>query len=256
MSIRRRVSRLLIVSAFMLAASAATFAQFPPPAVDARATVTPEWLTPYRDAASRLIGEAVESDAAWQRLAYLSDTFGNRLSGSRNLEAAIRWAVEEMKKDGLENVHTEPVMVPHWVRGRESLEIVGADAAAARHARPRQQRRHAAGRRRRRSCSSSTASRSSTRLRDRVKGRIVLFNVPFTTYGETVRFRDAGPSRAGGARRGRDARPLGRSRPACARRTPARCTTPTASRRFPPRRSRPKTPIACSAWSIAARPCA
>ena len=28
------------------------------------------------------------------------------------------------------------------------------------------------------------------------RGRIVLFNVPFTNYGETVRFRAAGPSRA------------------------------------------------------------
>src|SRR5262249_48825856 len=30
---------------------------------------------------------------------------------------------------------------------------------------------------------------------DRVRGRIVLFNVPFTNYGETVRFRSNGPSR-------------------------------------------------------------
>src|SRR6185437_7204321 len=30
-----------------------------------------------------------------------------------------------------------------------------------------------------------------------VRGRIVLFNVPFTNYGETVRFRAAGPSRVG-----------------------------------------------------------
>jgi carboxypeptidase Q len=29
-----------------------------------------------------------------------------------------------------------------------------------------------------------------------VRGRIVLFNVPFTSYGETVRFRSSGPSRA------------------------------------------------------------
>jgi carboxypeptidase Q len=29
-----------------------------------------------------------------------------------------------MKKDGLENVHTEPVMIPHWVRGRESATLL------------------------------------------------------------------------------------------------------------------------------------
>src|SRR3954454_3982749 len=101
-------------------------AQFPPPAVDVPKHASPQWLDSYRDATGRLIGEALSSDAAWQRLAVLGDTFGNRLSGSPNLEAAIRWAVEEMKKDGLENVHTEPVKVPHWVRGRESLEIAGA----------------------------------------------------------------------------------------------------------------------------------
>src|SRR3990170_2422380 len=99
--------------------------QYPPPAVDVPKRAAPQWLTPYRDATGRLIGEALSSDAAWQRLAYLGDTFGPRLSGSPNLAAAIRWAVEEMKRDGLENVHTEPVKVPHWVRGRESLEIVG-----------------------------------------------------------------------------------------------------------------------------------
>ena len=58
---------------------------------------------------------------------------------------------------------------------------------------------------------------------DRVKGKIVLFNVPFTNYGETVQYR--------GSRR-RRARPrsapsamlvrAGRTLRACARRTPAR----------------------------------
>jgi carboxypeptidase Q len=172
-----------------------TSAQFPAPAVDRRAVVTPEWLSPYRDAASRLIGAALESDAAWQRLAYISDTFGNRLSGSPNLEAAIKWAVDEMKRDGLENVHAEPVMVPHWVRGLESLEIVGET--------PQPLVMLGLG---------NSVGTPATgieaelvvvhgfdeldALRDRVKGRIVLFNVPFTTYGETVRYRMSGPSRA------------------------------------------------------------
>ena len=82
------------------------------------------WLDPHRDAASRLLGEALASDFAWQRLAELGDTFGHRLSGSKALEEAIDWAVAQMRKDGLENVRKEPVKVPHWVRGRESLEIL------------------------------------------------------------------------------------------------------------------------------------
>jgi carboxypeptidase Q len=46
------------------------------------------------------------------------------LSGSDNLSRAIAWAAETMKKDGLENVRTEKVMVPKWTRGRESAEII------------------------------------------------------------------------------------------------------------------------------------
>src|SRR5918993_1369883 len=109
-----------------LALAVLVFLQYPPPAVDVPKRAAPPWLAPYRDATGRLLGEALASDAAWQRLAYLGDTFGHRLSGSPNLEAAIRWAIEEMKRDGLENVHAEPVKVPYWIRGRESLEIAGA----------------------------------------------------------------------------------------------------------------------------------
>src|SRR5512140_1477046 len=115
----------------LLAAVLVLPSQFPPPAVDRPKASSPEWITPYREPAARLIGAAVATDEAWQRLAYLGDTFGNRLSGSPNLEAAIRWAVEEMKRDGLENVHAEPVKIPHWVRGHESLEIIGSASAGA-----------------------------------------------------------------------------------------------------------------------------
>ena len=55
---------------------------------------------------------------AWRRLATLTDTIGNRLSGTPELTRAIEWALAEMKRDGLENVHSEPAMVPRWVRGR------------------------------------------------------------------------------------------------------------------------------------------
>jgi carboxypeptidase Q len=169
--------------------------QFPPPATDITRPSEPEWLRPYRETSSRLMGEALSSDAAWQRLALLGDTFGNRLSGSPNLEAAIRWAVDEMKKDGLENVRTDPVKVPHWVRGHESLEIVG----------PIPQPLVILGLGN--SVGTPAAGIEADLLvvhsfeeldaaRDRAAGRIVLFNVPFTNYGETVRFRSTGPSRA------------------------------------------------------------
>ncbi|MBY0490261.1 MAG: M20/M25/M40 family metallo-hydrolase [Gemmatimonadaceae bacterium] len=79
----------------------------------------------YRDVATRIIAAAqADSAAAWNRIAELTDTFGHRLSGSKALEQAIDWTVATMKADGLANVRKEKAMVPHWVRGAESLTLV------------------------------------------------------------------------------------------------------------------------------------
>src|SRR5678816_320730 len=114
---RRRVGFALALSFFAFAVTAVA-------AQTAESTTKPGWLDAYRDPAARLIGEAVSSTFAWDRLPVLTDTIGNRLSGTPALDRAIQWAVAEMNKDGLENVHTERVMVPKWVRGTESAEIV------------------------------------------------------------------------------------------------------------------------------------
>ncbi len=159
------------------------------------APARPGWLEPYRDPAARLIGEAVSSTFAWDRLSVLTDSIGNRLSGTPALTRAIQWAVDEMNTDGLENVHTERVMVPKWVRGSESAEIVE----------PARQPMVMLG------LGDSVGTAADGIQADvivvhtfdeldakaaAVRGKIVLFNVPFTTYGETVRFRSGGPSRA------------------------------------------------------------
>lgn len=80
--------------------------------------------TPAAPPASRIIGEALVSNRAWPRLAWLSDRIGHRLSGSEALERAVRWAAEEWSRDGLDRVWTESVMVPHWERGAERARIV------------------------------------------------------------------------------------------------------------------------------------
>jgi carboxypeptidase Q len=155
----------------------------------------PAWLDAYRDPAARLIGEAVSSTFAWDRLSVLTDTIGNRLSGTPALDRAIQWAAAEMKKDGLENVHTERVMVPTWVRGSESAEIV----EPARHAMVMLGLGDSVGTPADGIQADVLVVHSFEELDARApaaRGRIVLFNVPFTSYGETVRFRAAGPSRA------------------------------------------------------------
>jgi carboxypeptidase Q len=79
----------------------------------------------YAEVANRIIAAAqADSAGAWNRIAELTDRFGHRLSGSKALEDAIVWTAATMEKDGLVNVKREKVMVPHWVRGAESLELV------------------------------------------------------------------------------------------------------------------------------------
>ncbi|MEO7274284.1 MAG: M20/M25/M40 family metallo-hydrolase [Vicinamibacterales bacterium] len=155
----------------------------------------PGWLDSYREPAARLIGEAMASPFAWERLALMGDNFGHRLSGSKGLEETIRWAVEEMKKDGLENVHLEPVKVPHWVRGQESAEIT----APAQHAMVMLGLGNSVGTPAAGVEAEVLVVRSFQELDaagPTIRGKIVLFNVPFTTYGETVQYRAIGPSRA------------------------------------------------------------
>ena len=151
--------------------------------------------TTYRAAADSLIRAATRDSAAYERLGVLVDRFGHRLSGSASLEAAIDWILGEMKGDGLQNVRGEPVTVTHWVRGRESAELV----------RPRRAPLRMLGL----GGSVATPAEGITApvlvvesfeeleaRRNEARGRIVLFDAPFTTYGETRRYRSDGPSAA------------------------------------------------------------
>ncbi len=73
----------------------------------------------YKEIAEKIINRARADSMAWERLAYMCDTFGPRLSGSAGLEKALDWIYGEMLKDGFANVRKEPVMVPHWQSGKE-----------------------------------------------------------------------------------------------------------------------------------------
>jgi carboxypeptidase Q len=149
----------------------------------------------YRETAARLIGAALVSPTTWERLAVLCDRFPGRLGGSLALEGAIAWAQATMEADGLENVRAEPVMVPHWERGAEDAAIVGPAS------RPLMMLGLGG--------SVGTPPEGITAdvvvvdsfdeleaLGEQVRGKIVLFNTSFTSYGETVQYRAHGPSRA------------------------------------------------------------
>ncbi|MDA1028227.1 MAG: M28 family metallopeptidase [Bacteroidetes bacterium] len=109
------MKRILLLVLFFVIASDFSFA---------RQAESSQDVSAYQVTADRIIDAALADSAAWDRLAHLTDTFGPRFSGSPNLELAIDWILEEMKADGLENVRGESVMVPRWVRGEESLQIL------------------------------------------------------------------------------------------------------------------------------------
>jgi len=154
-----------------------------------------DWLDQYRPIAERLVAASRSSDFAWDRLAELTDTYGPRLSGSENLEQAIDWAVRTMQADGLERVRKEPVMVPKWVRGHESLDLI----QPVRQPLPLLGLGNSVGTPIGGIEADVLVVGSFDELDRRAadaRGRIVLFNVPFTDYGQTVVYRRDGPSRA------------------------------------------------------------
>jgi len=150
---------------------------------------------PHRAVANQLIQASLKDSFAYKRLARLTDGFGHRLSGSESLERAIDWIVAEMKRDGFDNVRKEPVMVPKWVRGEESAELLS----------PRRMKLHMLGLGR--SIGTGPAGitaqvlvvKNFAELRARAteaRGKIVLWNVPFVGYGRTVVYRAVGADSA------------------------------------------------------------
>ncbi|KAF9362484.1 hypothetical protein BGX34_006061 [Mortierella sp. NVP85] len=68
----------------------------------------------------QLVAGSRESSIVWDRLAEMTDTYGNRIVGSEALEKSIDWIIERVKGDGL-SVTTEDVVVDVWERREESL---------------------------------------------------------------------------------------------------------------------------------------
>ena len=153
----------------------------------------------YQDIVNKIIDEITNGrfkGKTWDSLAELTDLFGPRMVCSDALEQAIDYVVDTMKKNGLENVHTENVTAPNWVRGFESAQLVRpwkknmkllglgstigtprggiiADVIAV-----------------------ETFDEFSQIPDDQVKGKIVLFVPKWEGYGKTVVYRENAASKA------------------------------------------------------------
>jgi len=170
-------------------------------------------LTQLRIELAALRDSALSDDYGYQQLAHLTN-IGPRSTGSPQAEAAVEYVAAEMRKLGLE-VHLEEVKVPHWIRGEETAQLVEYPAQA-----PGSTQKivlTALGGNHPTSAEGITAevvvARSFDELknmgREKVAGKIVLFNVTFdqqkaanglagAAYGEAVAYRVGGAKVAEG----------------------------------------------------------
>src|SRR5215470_2581569 len=155
---------------------------------------------------------ALESDYAYRQVAHLANNIGPRLSGSTQAARAVEYVAAELKALGCD-LQLEKAMVPHWVRGEETAALVQFPGQA-----PGTTQKIVLC-----ALGASVATpadgieaevitvRNFDELksmhREKVAGKIVLFNYPFDkqmaaegrggeAYGEAVVYRSDGPSAA------------------------------------------------------------
>lgn len=151
---------------------------------------------------------ALSDDYAYQQLEHLTDSIGPRPQGSPQADAAAHYVADELRKLGLD-VHLEPVPVRHFERGTDAAELVEYPGQVD----GTKQKIYVASL----GGNSATPENGITADvvvvdnfdelsqlgRDRVAGKIVLFNVIYdhqkaaagqagAAYGEVVRYRRDG----------------------------------------------------------------
>jgi len=147
-----------------------------------------------REDAERLHAYTHADSSLWDRIAEFCDRYPRRISGSNVLEDALDWLMATMSDEGW-SVEQQDVMVPKWVRGKEYCHM----HTRPDHAMPMMGLGGSVGTGGKPLTGSVLVVKSFDDLEARAseaKGKIVVWNVPFTTYGETVRYRYDGPSEA------------------------------------------------------------
>ena len=207
-SIQVYLSYLLFVCASRISAQA------PPVATpSASPSATPVVFSPQTLADLKQLQQAaLKSDYAYRQVAHLSNNIGPRLSGSAQAAKAVEYVASELKAIGCD-VQLEKVMVPHWVRGAETAALVQFPGQASNTTQkivlcalgdsvatpPEGIEAEVIAVR--------TFDELKSLPREKVSGKIVLFNYPFDkqmaaqgraneAYGEAVVYRSDGPSAA------------------------------------------------------------
>jgi carboxypeptidase Q len=148
----------------------------------------------FKKDAERLHKAIMNDNELWPLMAEFCDMYPKRLGGSENLERGLDWIIDRMTKEGWK-VRTQHTMVPNWKRGPESLvmnapikrsmPVLGLGGNVGTNGKPL--------------TAKVLVVKSFDELKRRqaeAKGRIVVWNVEFTTYGPTVAYRYNGASEA------------------------------------------------------------
>ncbi|MEO8440602.1 MAG: M20/M25/M40 family metallo-hydrolase [Spartobacteria bacterium] len=122
----RRLGWRALSALFLLASISSVQAEPTPSPSPTPRLYSPQTLAELK----RLQQAALTSDYAYRQVAHLSNNIGPRLSGSAQAQKAVEYVASELKALGLE-VQLEKVMVPHWVRGEETAELVQFPGQAA-----------------------------------------------------------------------------------------------------------------------------
>jgi len=116
-----RIGAAILVVSFVMALAAWVSTGAAAPASAPPSSNLPETA---RATAASLRDGALGGTRAFDIVRSLTTEIGPRPAGSVALRAAADWGVRTMRGLGFQNVRTEPVTVPHWVRGQESGQIL------------------------------------------------------------------------------------------------------------------------------------
>ncbi|XP_054158513.1 uncharacterized protein LOC128956825 [Oppia nitens] len=131
----------------------------------------------------------------YDELSKFVDLFGPRFTGTASLESSIDYMVDRLKRERHDKVYTENVTVPVWIRGKEWAQMVS----------PRIKQLNILG------LGTSVGTNGSVltgnvivvktfdelkRRSHEVRGKFVVYNNDFVSYGVSVQYREQGASRA------------------------------------------------------------
>lgn len=183
------------------------------------ATAQPNVPAVFKANCDRIIKAALDDSLAWEQLAEICDSYGPRLSGSTNLNLALFHVMRAAQQENLyQNIQLDEVMLPHWVRGKAFCNFIStspafkarvgnsgslAEDSETDHILNRNIPILALG--------SSIGTKGDTlhsqfiviknfaeldSLKDKIAGKIVVYNYDYKNYGQAVEYRFAGASRA------------------------------------------------------------